>query len=59
VPPIARRGARDDDLVSLTGTDLVVTARTAVRLHSLVRLHVPHIEVLGIVIHQANYGTDS
>ena len=37
---------RDDDLVALTGRDLVVAARAAVRLHRLVRMDVADLELV-------------
>src|SRR5260221_13645449 len=44
MPPILRRGIRDDDLVALAGPDLVITPRTAVALLGPVRLHVPDLD---------------
>jgi hypothetical protein len=47
--PVLRCVERDHDFVSLTRPDLVVAARTAVRLVGLVRLHVANVDprVLG------------
>jgi hypothetical protein len=44
VASVLRRVERDHDFVSLSRADLVVAARTAVRLVSLVRLHVANID---------------
>jgi hypothetical protein len=44
VAAVLGRIERDHDFVALTGTDLVVAARAAVRLLGLVRLHVPDID---------------
>jgi hypothetical protein len=46
MPPIVGRVERDDDLVSLAGSDLVVAARTAVRLVGLVGLDVPDFDLV-------------
>lgn len=40
---ILRRGLRDDDLVPLAGTDLVIATGTAIGLLGLVRLDVTHL----------------
>ena len=49
VAPVVRVRAGDDDLVALAGTDLVVTARTPVRLDGFVRLHMAHVDRAGIL----------
>lgn len=46
---LAGIGAGHDDLVALTGTDLVIAAGAAVRLHCLIGLHVLDVERVGIV----------
>jgi 2-(1,2-epoxy-1,2-dihydrophenyl)acetyl-CoA isomerase len=56
VAALAGRGARHDDLVTLAGADLVIAARTPVRLHRFVRLHMAHVDrvvvfVFGPVVH--------
>jgi hypothetical protein len=50
VPTILRRAARDDDHVSLTDADLVVTAGAAVLLDGLVRLHPLHVDGVEVVV---------
>ncbi len=56
---IGGRSTWHDDLVSFAGADLVVAAGTAIRLHGLVRLHVPDLDVVDVVEHGPGYGTDS
>lgn len=46
---LARIAPRHDDLVTFTGTDVVVAARAPVRLLGLVRLHVADVDVVGVV----------
>jgi predicted transcriptional regulator len=48
VAPIVGVRAGDDDLVALAGTDLVIAARTPVRLDGFVGLDVAHVELTGI-----------
>jgi len=62
VPTVLRTIAWNDDLVSLTDTDLVVTARASVRLFRLVRLHVTDVNpVVGfgpsMRAHNSGHGT--
>jgi hypothetical protein len=50
VPALVRRRGRHDDFVAFAGPDLMVTTRTAIRLHRLVRLHVPDVDAIRIVV---------
>jgi len=56
VPPFARIGAGDDDLVTLTRADLVIAAGAAVGLDGLVRLHVPDVDRIRVVVGEAMFG---
>ena len=49
MPAILGRVARHHDLVTLAGPDLVIAAGTAIRLVGLVRLHVPHLDLVVVV----------
>jgi hypothetical protein len=44
VPTLVGRVAWHDDLVPESGRDLVIATRTPVRLHRLVRVHVPDLD---------------
>ncbi len=59
VPALRGRGARHDDLVPFPGADLVIATGTSICLDGLVRLHVPHLDVIDVVEHGRSYGTDS
>jgi hypothetical protein len=59
MPAIGGRGSWHDHLMPFAGADLVVATGTAIRLHSLVRLHMPDLDVVEVVKHGHSYGTDS
>jgi hypothetical protein len=58
MPALRGRGARHDHLVPFAGADLVVATGTSIRLRSLVRLHVPDLDVIDVVEHGRSHGTD-
>jgi hypothetical protein len=59
MPAIRGRDSWHDYLVPFAGAYLVVAAGTAIRLHGLVRLHVPDLDVVDVVTHGRSYRTDS
>lgn len=50
-------GTRHDDFVSFARANLVIAARTAIRLYCFVRLHVPHVDRIGIVVDKSQRGS--
>ena len=50
VAPRAGISTRHDDLVALTGADVVVAARASIGLHGLVRLDVANVDGIGVVV---------
>ena len=47
MPPVVRLTERHDDIVTGAGLDVAVTARAAVALHRLVRLHPADLDGVG------------
>jgi hypothetical protein len=50
VSPVLRRAYRHHNFVPLARPDLVIATRAAIRLHCLIRLHVPDFDAIRIVV---------